>query len=148
MLLPNLGGSGENFFSIGIVIWLSVSVATAADGSSLKCNVSKFTSTSNQDDVESHFINANMQKVFDIFESKNNFTVIGQSRDIKPYKREYEILHRGTHGSYAVGDSTTSFETLVVQQDNRFDGKPITAAVTVQSSSSVNTWLLTCIKLK
>lgn len=124
---------------------MSVSVATASDGSILKCSVSNFTSTSNQDDVESRFINANMQKVFDIFESKNNFTVIGQSRDIKPYKREYQILHRGTHGSYAVGDSTTSFETLVVQQNHGFHGKPVTAAVTVQSSSSVNTWILTCI---
>ncbi|WP_247997477.1 hypothetical protein [Brucella tritici] len=136
----------RTFFYIGVAAILASSTALAENGDVLKCTVSNFTNNSNEGTTDKNFVEANMQKVFDIIESKQSFIVVGRSKEIKPYTTDFKLLKDGVLGAFAIADSIVGLETLAV---SRSAGKnePVTASISLQSSNSINSWFLTCAKL-
>lgn len=126
---------------------LFTSSAMAADGDILKCSVSNFVSTPHHGKVEQHFIEMNKQKTFDIFETKDNFVVVGKSKEIEPFTKKYKILRDGTLGAYAIADSSISLDSFAISRSAAQNSKPINANMSLQSSYGINSWFLTCVKI-
>ena len=71
-----LGGNVTYFFYIGMAAILASSTASAENGDVLKCTVSNFANTSNEGSTDKNFVEANMQKVFDIIDIEAEFHCI------------------------------------------------------------------------
>jgi len=126
---------------------LFTSSAMAADGDILKCSVSNFVSTPHHGKVEQHFIEMNKQKTFDIFETKDEFIVVGKSKEIEPFTNKYKILRDGTLGAFAIADSSISLNSFAISRSSAKNDKPINANMSLQSSYGINSWFLTCVKI-
>ena len=126
---------------------LFTSSAMAADGDILKCSVSNFVSTPHHGKVEQHFIEMNKQKTFDIFETEDEFIVVGRSKEIEPFTNKYKILRDGTLGAFAIADSSISLNSFSISRSSAKNDKPIDANMSLQSSYGINSWFLTCVKI-
>src|SRR5262249_2108632 len=118
--------------------------AAMADVSQYRCAVGQVYDLKLKGSGDTSFVEKNKDKTFDVSEYPDHIRVIGVSPHFREYVIDYNIVDRGSPGTYSIATSGVSLDTFSIDNHPYSKTGAIHASITYNEPSFVNVWLLEC----